>query len=553
MLSRPGKWFGLICWIFLNSYCLKGDEADLFKRFEHQANEEVLSREQELQTFKPKFTQQEVVKESIPIVEKSPHQDVFVRFEKIDLVGANLLSKQAKAKLVKPYLNKAITLQQLDELVLEILQWYFDRGFNTTRAGFNEESFAEKGVLKIYVVEGKVGRVLIEENGKPRKRFNTVAPFKSDALFCLRDYEQAIDMIQRLPSLNAQLDIVPLEEDGKSDVVIKVDKQKPISFLAGYDNEGSPTYGQRSYNMGVTFDDLAGLYDMLHISYHTNERLYKGRYSKTFSALYSVPCGNHLWSVAHSDSRFLTTTQGQVQPIKFEGGTQSLGLDWDYVLQRSRTSKTQIGLELNHKRIRNEIQGMRQITGCRNLTTLQVKLSHMVQVFRGWMTATVRFIRGLRCNSLGSATTIPTTFHKFAGDISLIEPLGNTSFQWRLQASGQYSKDRLYGSETLSIGGNSTVRGFEESLYSGECGGYIRNELCYRFNPCKLGSNELFVGYDVGRIFRNHTTQNVGTLSGFSCGWRFSRDHFNAEVALSKALQPRSKGMLFNFKLGVNF
>gem|GEM_PF-6346680 len=512
-----------------------------------------MSREQELQTFKPKFTQQEAVKETIPSVEKSPRSDVFVRFERIELVGANLLSERIKAKLVKPYFNKAITLQQLDELVLEILQWYFDRGFNTTRAGFREESFSEKSVLKVYLVEGKVGRVLIEENSKPRKRFNTVAPFKSDALFCLRDYEQAIDMIQRLPSLSAQLDIVPLEEDGKSDVVIKVDKQKPVSFSAGYDNEGSPTYGQRSYNMGVTFDDLAGLYDMLHVGYHTNEHLYKDRYSKTFSALYSVPYGNHLWSVSYSDSRFLTTTQGQVQPIKFEGGTQSLSLDWDYVLQRSRTSKTQIGLELNHKRIRNEIQSMRQITGCRNLTTLQVKLSHMTQLFRGWMTATIRFIRGLRCNSLGVATNIPTTFHKFAGDISLIEPLGNTPFQWRLQASGKYSKDRLYGSEQLSIGGNSSVRGFVESLYSGECGGYIRNELCYRFQSCKLGSNELFAGYDVGRIFRNHTTRDVGTLSGFSCGWRFSRDHFNAEVALSKALQPRSKGMLFNFKLGINF
>ena len=107
--------------------------------------------------------------------------------------------------------------------------------------------------------------------------------------------------------------------------------------------------------------------------------------------------------------------------------------------------------------------------------------------------------------------------------------------------------------ETLSIGGNSTVRGFVESLYSGECGGYVRNELCYRFNPCKLGSNELFAGYDIGRIFRNHTTKDVGTLSGFSCGWRFNGNHLNSEISLSKALHPSGKGMFFNFKLGVNF
>lgn len=539
--------------IFLNSYLLRSDEADLFERFENQANEEVLSREQELRTFRPKFTQQKMTKEPIPSVERTSYKNVFVRFERIELVGANLLSKYDKTKLIKPYLNKAVTLQQLDELVSEILQWYFDNGFNTTRLGFREESFSEKGILKIYVIEGKVRQILIEENGKSRKRLNTVAPFKRDSLFCLRDYEQAIDIIQRLPSLSAQLDIVPLEEEGKSDVIIKIEKQKPIHFSVGYNNDGSPTYGQHSYNIGITFDDLAGLYDILHVNYHTNEYFYKDRYNKTFSTLYSVPCSNHLWSVSYSDARFLTMTQGQVQPIKFEGGMQLLSLDWDYVLRRSRASKTQVGLELNHKRIRNEIQGTRQITGCRNLTTLQLKLSHMMQIFRGWMMATVRFIRGLRCNSLGIETNIPTTFHKFSGDLSLIEPLGNTSFQWRLQASGQYSKDCLYGSEMLSIGGNFSVRGFEESLYSGECGGYIRNEFCYRFNPSKLGSNELFVGYDVGRIFRNHMTKGVGTLSGIICGWRLNGSHFNSEISLSKALHSRGRGMLFNFKLGINF
>ena len=254
MLSRLIEWFGLIGLIFLNNSWLRGDEAELLDRYEHRANEEVLLRESELESFKPKFTQQEVMKESVSCVGKSSKQDVFVRYERIELVGAKLLSKCDKKKLIKPYVNKAITLQELDKLVSEILQWYFERGFNTTRAGFKEESFREKGVLKIYVIEGKVGQVLIEENGKPRKRFNTVVPFKSDALFCIRDYEQAIDMIQRLPSLNAQMDIVPLEEEGKSDVVIKVEKKKPIKFSAGYDNEGSPTYGQRSYNVGVTFD-----------------------------------------------------------------------------------------------------------------------------------------------------------------------------------------------------------------------------------------------------------------------------------------------------------
>ena len=167
--------------------------------------------------------------------------------------------------------------------------------------------------------------------------------------------------------------------------------------------------------------------------------------------------------------------------------------------------------------------------------------------------ATVRFIRGMRCNGLGADTRIATRFHKYSGEISFIEPLGNRFFEWRLDIYGQYSKDRLYGSEMLSIGGNSSVRGLEESLYSGECGGFIRNELCYRLRRRKVGNNELFVGYDVGRIFRNYGTQEVGRLSGFACGWRFKGQQLNLELSLSRALHTLGTGMFFNFKLGVHF
>ena len=136
---------------------MKGDEAELFDRYENRANEEVLLREKELESFKPKFTQQEAVEESILQEVSLKNQGTYVQFREIKLIGGDMLSEREKDRLVKPYLNKSIRLRELDELVSGILQWYFDRGFNTTRVGFKEESFRERGVLKIYVVEGKVG------------------------------------------------------------------------------------------------------------------------------------------------------------------------------------------------------------------------------------------------------------------------------------------------------------------------------------------------------------------------------------------------------------
>lgn len=61
MLSCPIRRFDLTGLIFLNIFYSQRDKADLFERFENQADEEVLSRVQELQTFKSKFTQQKTV------------------------------------------------------------------------------------------------------------------------------------------------------------------------------------------------------------------------------------------------------------------------------------------------------------------------------------------------------------------------------------------------------------------------------------------------------------------------------------------------------------
>lgn len=50
---------------------------------------------------------------------------------------------------------------------------------------------------------------------------------------------------------------------------------------------------------------------------------------------------------------------------------------------------------------------------------------------------------------------------------------------WLTSAYAQWSPDRLHGVEQLSLGGESSVRGFKEQYISGNNGGYLRNELSW--------------------------------------------------------------------------
>lgn len=57
---------------------------------------------------------------------------------------------------------------------------------------------------------------------------------------------------------------------------------------------------------------------------------------------------------------------------------------------------------------------------------------------------------------------------------------------WLTSAYAQWSPDRLHGVEQLSLGGESSVRGFKDQYISGNNGGYLRNELSWSRSPCHM-------------------------------------------------------------------
>ncbi len=81
-------------------------------------------------------------------------------------------------------------------------------------------------------------------------------------------------------------------------------------------------------------------------------------------------------------------------------------------------------------------------------------------------------------------------FRKWSLSASFQRPV-TRDLLWLTSLYGQWSPDRLYGSERLTLGGESSVRGFKEQYISGDNGGYWRNELNYAlFTLPVLGANQ---------------------------------------------------------------
>lgn len=111
-------------------------------------------------------------------------------------------------------------------------------------------------------------------------------------------------------------------------------------------------------------------------------------------------------------------------------------------------------------------------------------------------------------------------FRKWSLSASFQRPLLNDLW-WLSSLYGQWSPDRLYGSERLTLGGESSVRGFKEQYISGDNGGYWRNELNYAlFTLPAIGQVGALAALDGGWLHADRLDPRAaGTLWGAAVGF----------------------------------
>lgn len=110
-------------------------------------------------------------------------------------------------------------------------------------------------------------------------------------------------------------------------------------------------------------------------------------------------------------------------------------------------------------------------------------------------------------------------FRMVVADANLSAPfkLGEQSLRYVTTFHGQFTNDRLYYIDTLTIGSRYTVRGFDgENLLAGERGFYWRNELQA---PLGGSGQALYAGLEL--VFGPTTAALAGTqLAGAVIGLR---------------------------------
>ncbi|WP_256677370.1 ShlB/FhaC/HecB family hemolysin secretion/activation protein [Pseudomonas sp. L13] len=494
-------------------------------------------------------------KEARPQAPTAPVDSRCFRIQTIELQGADHLPVADRERLLKRYVDQCLGVSQLNMLLKDITNYYIDEGLVTSRAYLPQQDMS-KGRLQVLVVEGKLEGVKGADNSKLSERELAMAfPGKSGEILNLREIEQAVDQLNRLPSNQAQMELTPGDAVGGSSVSVKNNSQKPWRASLSRNNDGQKSTGEQQWGTGFEWDSPLGLADQLILRGGHDAISDHQKTSKNAMLYYNVPWGWWNFSYSYNQSDYRSVAQGDGFNFKQTGDSENHQLRAERVIHRDAVSKTSVNVGLSHLRTNNYIESSRIRQSSNRLSELQLGINHGRRIGSAFVNFDIGMQNGIGAfdaqsndqqrDPQGNLTPTPE-YRKYTATVSYLQPfkLWGESFSFTSLATGQRSEDVLFSPQRLSLGGSSSVRGFKDQQLYGDSGGYWRNDLRWS-RPVTLGwLRPVFgeygasVGYDQGVIRSGrYNREEHGRVSSNSLELFARGKHVSTSVTFAHSLE----------------
>lgn len=469
-----------------------------------------------------------------------------VHAKSLRLIGAHLLSKKEVARLNRETAGHCVGTRELNALLRRITDLYLSKGYVTTRAYIPPQNAAH-GSLTIVVIEGKVERIEVTPPGSASTA--TAFPDMTGKVFNLRDAEQGIDQLNRLPSNNARIDIRPGSAPGYSVLEVLNSPGRRVRGAVSLDNTGTSATGLWQGGVALTVDDPLRINDGLLLSYSRNvDGPDQGpAMSRATMVDYSVPYGWWTASLLYTDTGYDSLVHGITRNFVTSGTDRTYALRVDRVAYRDQSKKLTVYGDLTRRDTENYVAGVRIVTGSRVLTRLDLSanLSWVTGAtlwsFDAGLSRGVRWLGGFHDPADLPGDAPHGDFVKVTGGAALSRGFAPAGVRMQLSSAlaAQWSNDVLYPSEQIAIAGPFAVRGYRQVSLYGDRGFTWRNELGFplTFAPPKAipVSFRPYIGADYGRVW-SHDGVAGGHLSGGTVGMTFVSPHLDLELSWSAAL-----------------
>ncbi|AMS23937.1 ShlB family hemolysin secretion/activation protein [Pseudomonas synxantha] len=448
----------------------------------------------------------------------------------IELGGADALTEGERTGLIKPYIGQCLGVPQLNEVLKVITDRYLAKGLVTSRAYLLQQDLSS-GNLKIQVVEGRLESLKgAEGSGITDRQLAMSFPGKQGELLNLREIEQMVDQLNRLPSNQAQMELAPGKAVGGSDVLVKNTPQKPWRVGLSRHNGGQRSTGEQQWGASLDWDNPLGLADQLSLRGGHDAVSDHQRTSRNSMLSYSVPFG--WWNLSYSYIETEYRSQAQANNFKFKqtGDSQNHQLRLERVIHRDALSKTSLNTGIAYLRTNNFIEDSKLALSSNRLSEAQLGINHGRRIGGSFLNIDLGMQNGIgafdaQANHHPKPGQADARYRKYTATLSYLYPfrLWGESLSFSSLMTGQHSEDVLFSPQRMSLGGQSSIRGYKDQMLAGDSGGYWRNDLRWSRPVTWAWMQPVFteygtsLGYDQGVISHGrYNAEQHGRMSSNS-------------------------------------
>ncbi|AEG96729.1 TPA: ShlB/FhaC/HecB family hemolysin secretion/activation protein [Klebsiella aerogenes] len=440
---------------------------------------------------------------------------------RVVLDGSTLINLRQQQSLFASWQGQCLDMSRIQQLTDAVSDWYISRGYITSRA-FLVEQDLRHGALHLAVLEGRLQKITLE--GASGHELKMTFSGLEGNILNLRDIEQGMEQINRTRATPVQIEILPGDKQGWSIVQLTATPEFPLSASVSFDNSGQKSTGTGQINAGLTGNNLLGLADRWFVSGGRSSAFSDSKDAQNFAAGVSVPYGYTLFDYSYSWNNYLSTIDNHGWLWRSSGDTETHRVNVSHVLFRNGDIKTGVSAGLSYRINHNYLDDVLLKSSSRKLSVLLFGINHTQKIAGGVATLNPTLSRGMpwfgaERDGTKNGDLPKAQFRKWSLSASFQRPVAENLW-WLSSFYGQWSPDRLYGSERLTLGGESSVRGFKEQYISGDNGGYWRNELNYLlFTLPGIGQVSALAALDGGWLHADRLDPYAsGTLWGTAAG-----------------------------------
>ncbi len=434
-------------------------------------------------------------------------------------------------------IGRCLGTQGINTVLARLQQALIARGWITSRVLAAPQDLAT-GQLQLTVVPGRIAAIR-GATGATTAGLRSAVPAAPGDLLNLRDIEQGLENLKRLPTVEADIRIEPAQGEGAgpgdSDLVIDVRRAPralgPLRLAMGLDDSGTRATGRLQANATLAWDGPLGLNDLAYLNLQRGVFNPQGRGTGGATLHYSIPFGDWLLGTTASRNRYHQRVAGLQQDYVYAGTSRNIQAQITRLLHRDQRHKTSLTLgafrRSNSSFIDDtEIEVQRRVVGGWSLELAHRAFIALADGDTATLDASLGWRRGTGAfgaqpapeQAFGEGTA---RFALATAEASLQLPLqwGTQRLAYTGQVRAQWNRTPLAPPERFGIGGRYTVRGFDgESSLLAERGWLLRNELAW-----SLGASgaALYAGLDFGRVGGPSTRHLPGrSLAGAVLGLR---------------------------------